>query len=275
MHLNRIFFLLCVCLVAGCKQPETFPILLPESNYHNDKYDNKGFDHFLTITQYSDTSVLLEYDTSIIATIDSSLHAKMFGLVSHAIYDYGLMLKARLLLDREMPISTYKQLLLECRKIDLRNIWMMTADSLPVSMMVYPIFRRDEIYFDPEAMLQLPPPPPVPPTFDLLQRPNLKIDISHEHIRISDFQDSVISDFKNYLMDNPKTFNIYQFEPSCTYQDYVTLQSFLFSTINAIRQEAAEADTTLSERDIRRLHPMRSLDIEDCSRSGDSLIFKI
>jgi hypothetical protein len=250
-------------LASGCDQPHSFSVQLPESDYHNAGYNRKDFIRFLTITQYSDTSVLLDYDTCLITSIDSSLHIKMFNLISED-FELGSRLIMRLYLDHDMPIQTFRQLMLECRKIDLVWIWMITADSLPLAMALMPIFDKQHIYIDPQIERHVTiPPPPLWSKRDLLQSPNLKIDVSHRSIRINDFEGTPISDFRTYMMENPQTIIVYQLDSTCTYQDFVSLHSLVFSTINRVRSELTAADTSLSEQEIKRLHPIRFLDFEE------------
>ncbi len=257
-------YAICLALLIGCTKPPPYQIQLPYGDIHNVTYGWKDVDPYLTLTQNSDSTVAIDWQTTETAKIDSNLHGKIYDMVGSDNLQ-NMWLKTRFFLDQEMPMSTFKQLLLECRKLDLRVYWCITSDSLPFGSVLPPLTNKRNAYLAPqissvlrETVVDL---PPMPSTMEVLRAPNLYLKISSQKIKVSDFHGNEIADYKTYLRENPKTITVYEFEDDCTYQDYITTLNFMYRPIYELRKEAS-ADTNLTKKDIKKLHPFRCTDID-------------
>lgn len=214
----------------------------------------------LTFTQNSDSTLLLDWQGEETVVIDSTLHAVIYRHVGPEMLEQAVGIKVRLFLDRQLPLSTLRDLMLECRKLDMAMFWLITEDSLPIAVVMPPL--KEDVYID--TSVELPvrlPYPPVLPIPTAAQDSNIHVVISPDTIVQTDFSNNPIADRKAYLRSHPRAITGYEFTDNCTYQDYIDAQIFLMRPTYELREEAS-ADTTLTERDIKKMYPLRCADLE-------------
>lgn len=265
--MNKTKFLssfLSILLLAGCSQQPTYKIDLPVSDFHTDGGPwSKGIHHFVDIVQASDSSVTIEWDTVQKVPIDSMLHYALFQQLGNDLTDNDLWIKVRLYLDHRMPIETVRQIQLECRKIDIWQYWLVLEDSTAISTVLPPIREWQRTHIHPQIVKELPTRHLLPPVKDILNESNIIMSVAPGTRSINQLVSATeITDYRAYLLEYPKVVTVYQFDDNCTYQDYISTLGFLYSTVYGLRKEAAAADTSLTKRELKKLHPLRNVDME-------------
>jgi len=234
-RIRIIIFLLALCSCASHR--EAFRLQLPKSDFNAPGQVRKGAPFELSVEQAGENEFKLGYNKdTLVATLDSSLHQKIFSLIESDQAENAFRFSAYFRVDKNMPIERFESLTRECRKAMIHK-FKLQLDNGALLPLRQPAYDPEEPGFlDPAIKAHYPPRPHRANADSLANTENsVHIHATPGAIHVLNHYEEPITDFEAYIREHKKFFILFDFDPQCTCQDYVDLNTFVFSAYQNVR----------------------------------------
>jgi len=234
-------YILTFLLLFSCSKEET-TFKLPSSDFSNYNLNEHKNDYVITVEQLSNTKYRIVDRDTIIVTLDSTLHSKIFNKKRD---NYPTVL---LNLDKNTSYSDFRQLTKEFRKSFKQIFVLNLKNNNAIRISLPPYIQTDNEYID--SILKGHGAPNNYNEFKpyIEQKKVLNLRVTNSEITLKDLQDNKILDFKEYALKNKKFIIFYEFDSDCNYQNYVDMTSFIKSVQKDIwKKEKNENNLTENE----------------------------
>jgi len=254
IRIDITLFFILTCL--SCSEETVFKIHLPDASYNSKKPFSKGGLNDIYITQISENQLKIQSNNYSNDTVQiaSYFFEKLFS--HHVVGQFETASIVFLALDKSMAFNQFEHIKLQLRKATVTRITMQTKNGQ--FKFNAPPFGNDFTEERKETNIVY---PPEPPQFDL------KNEIDKKSIvECKVFKNSLTTrllpsmrlvNLKRFCLEKQEIVIIYEIDSSCNYQSFVSLFDSVFTYRNQARNSMREIDSLCSERDLKRLYPIR------------------
>ncbi len=260
-------FCLALLVIVGLVSCHKEDVLeLPKANFSNfPKPFGKGTFAFKCTYTGNGQLQISDHDT-IVLPLDSNLHFELFNFFKWDVDEWYVFNEFVLIeMDAKTPYKQWIELQNELRKLNLLRVVILTnsPDSITgIRKQLPPIWVEEEVYFHPDYLERFPLPPP-PPQFHLSKYDTLStayFEIELDQIAVYSEAGQRI-DFSEFVESNENVMCRYKENSIETFQQYVQITDFIFSTIYQAREERMFKDS-LTRKQVKKIYPIRMLAIK-------------
>lgn len=252
MSLYKLIILFLLIFGYACSSENL--TTLPTSVYFNVDLDSYSTKAVINVSQSSDNLFNIEYENVYTGTIDSTLHVELSKI---KFPPYVREVTVKFQLDKDLKYSEFEKLVNEFRKVNLRRFCMDIGDNRGIQYIAFPYDYSENLFIDPSINIVYPPPAPYLNKESLSKVfPNLIYSVENSKVKIHDHIGNEITDNKNFIKNRENAFHFLKMNKTDTYQDYITVTSYIRSSIEGIRKSTIDSNN-IDYKEAKKLYPMR------------------
>ena len=240
-------FILLILVSISCSKNRN-QINLPQSDYTNYSIKENLSDYLIYVDQVTESEFRIIDDDTLTTELDSTLHSRIDSLrFKRRHHDYP---KIVLSLDQDLPYQTFQKITKEFRKAFKQSFVLDLKGEKDLRIILPPYIQNDSEYIvdrlkgkgAPNYYSELEP--------YFLENKVLNLNVSVNEFQLTDLNSNKISDLKTYAEFNEKFVLLLEFSSNSTYQDYVSVASYLNSIFAEI-VDKEKLENNLTDEEIQ------------------------